>query len=458
MQAYRESRAGSRRTKCPVPARDWLSRRIRRWEVTGKRRSLRIGVALDMPNGDTSGGSRHAEEPSTSARARPVAGERFLLVKATPAVPGRAEHMKVMTILGTRPEAIKLAPVILELRERIGADHCVVCTTGQHRFMVQQVLDLFEIVPRHDLQVMRNGQSPLDVAAAVLTLLGPVLDAERPDWVLVQGDTTSAMAASLAAAYRQVRVGHVEAGLRTYDRGRPFPEEINRRITGVLADLHFAPTIWARDNLLREGERPESIVVTGNPVIDALKWVAARTPEPPVGILASLPTDRRLILVTTHRRENFGAPLASVCEAVLRLAKLYSEDVHLVLPVHPNPDVRSVIEAALGATPNITLTEPLPYQELVYLLTRVTLVLTDSGGIQEEAPGLGRPVLVLREVTERPEGVEAGTVRLVGTDADRIVAEVRRLLDDPVAHAEMARAVNPYGDGHAASRIVGSLY
>jgi UDP-N-acetylglucosamine 2-epimerase (non-hydrolysing) len=287
--------------------------------------------------------------------------------------------------------------------------------------------------------------------------LDPVLERFQPDWVLVQGDTTTVMATALLAYYRHIRLGHVEAGLRTGDKWQPFPEEINRRVAGVLADLHFAPTERARDNLLREGVAPHRIVVTGNPVIDALRAVAARPYDPASGPLAGVPFDRRVILVTAHRRENFGAPLERIFTALRRLAELYGDGVYFVYPVHLNPNVREPAQRMLGDVPNIALLDPLDYLPMVYLLNRATLVLTDSGGLQEEGPALGKPVLVMRQVTERPEAIEAGTARLVGTEADRIEAEVRRLLDDPQAYATMAHAVNPFGDGHAAERIVEAL-
>jgi UDP-N-acetylglucosamine 2-epimerase (non-hydrolysing) len=397
------------------------------------------------------------------------------------------ETLKVLAVFGTRPEAIKLAPVIRELQRRAegGGLQPVVCVTGQHRQMLDQVLDLFQIVPDHDLNVMAENQSPTQVACAVLAQLEPVLQRERPNWVLVQGDTTTVAAASLAAFYARARVGHVEAGLRTLDKWRPFPEEINRRLASVMADLHFAPTDGARQNLLREAVPAKQIVVTGNPVIDALRWTATLPASPEItelldrlgigdgapassnagplagqhdgGPLGRAAGARRLVLVTAHRRENFGQPLVDVCDALLDLARHYAGQVQIVYPVHRNPNVWGPVHERLAGKPNITLLPPLEYQPLVSLMKQAHLVLTDSGGIQEEAPGVGVPVLVLRDVTERPEAVEAGTVRLVGTDRARIVREARRLLDDPDAHGAMARVINPYGDGYAAQRIVGAL-
>lgn len=365
--------------------------------------------------------------------------------------------MKVLSIIGTRPEAIKMAPVIKALEQRSGMITSKVCVTAQHRQMLDQVLQLFRIVPDYDLNVMQESQSPTQVAAAVLRLLEPILAAERPDWVLIQGDTTTAMAAAIAACYARVQVGHVEAGLRTYDKAQPFPEETNRRIAGVVADLHFAPTTQSRDNLLREQVPAASIVVTGNPVIDALHAAINLPYNAATGPLAELPVNKQIILVTAHRRENFGQPLEQICQALRTIAERYQDSVHIVYPVHLNPNVRLPVQQILGTVPNITLLPPLDYLPLVHLLQRSTLVLTDSGGLQEEAPGLGKPVLVLRNTTERPEAVQAGTVKLIGPDYDRIVAATSRLLDDPHAYAAMAQAVNPYGDGHAAPRIVDAL-
>jgi UDP-N-acetylglucosamine 2-epimerase (non-hydrolysing) len=365
--------------------------------------------------------------------------------------------LKVLSIFGTRPEAIKLAPVIREMDRYPDRIESKVCVTAQHRQMLDQVLHLFAIRPDYDLDLMEDNQSPTQVASAVLARLEPILQAERPDWVLVQGDTTTVATASLAAFYARAKVGHVEAGLRTYDKWQPFPEEINRRVAGVIADLHFAPTARARENLLREGIADEAIVVTGNPVIDALQWVAGLPYDPARGPLADVPWHKRLILVTAHRRENLGAPLEDICQALADLATRYAGEVHIVYPVHLNPNVWQPVHRLLGDVPHITLTPPLDYLPLVYLMKHAHLVLTDSGGIQEEAPGLGKPVLVLREVTERPEAVEAGTVQVVGTDTKRITAAAESLLDDLSIYQKMAQAVNPYGDGQAAGRIVRAL-
>jgi UDP-N-acetylglucosamine 2-epimerase (non-hydrolysing) len=361
-----------------------------------------------------------------------------------------------MTVVGTRPEAIKMAPVIQELRRRADRFEVQVCATGQHREMLDQVLDLFGIEPDVDLDLMQPGQTPSQVAARVLVGLEPVLREERPDWVLVQGDTTTVMAAALCAQHNRVRVGHVEAGLRSFDRAHPFPEEMNRVVADHVSDLHFAPTPRAQENLLREGIPEAGIHVTGNTVIDALLQVAAQPWEPGDGDpLRQLDGGKRLILVTAHRRENLGLPLVGICTALGELAG--RGDVQVVYPVHLNPKVWDPVHKALAGLPNVLLVEPVDYRRLVYLMKRSRLVLTDSGGIQEEAPSLGVPVLVLREVTERLEGVEAGTARVVGTDPERIVTEATRVLDDGEAYRAMAQVVNPYGDGRAARRIARGL-
>jgi UDP-N-acetylglucosamine 2-epimerase (non-hydrolysing) len=380
--------------------------------------------------------------------------------------------MKVVTVIGTRPEAIKLAPVIRELMQRSAVHssahekqeqtefQSVVCVTAQHRQMLDQVLDLFDIVPDYDLNVMGDNQTSSEVAAGVLTGLEPILRIEQPDWVLIQGDTTTAALAALTAFYTRTKVAHVEAGLRTHDKWQPFPEEINRRLVGVIADLHFAPTQSARRNLLREGVADDSIVVTGNPVIDALRWVTAQPlclEELNVGGLDLERDELKLILVTAHRRENFGRPLENICLALREIATRYNDRVQVVYPVHLNPHVWEPVHRWLNGMSNVTLVPPLSYLTLVHLMNRAHLVLTDSGGIQEEAPSLGKPVLVLRQVTERPEAIAAGTVKLVGTNQRCIVEEVIRLLEDTVEYQRMAQAVNPYGDGQASRRIVAAL-
>jgi UDP-N-acetylglucosamine 2-epimerase (non-hydrolysing) len=363
--------------------------------------------------------------------------------------------LRVLSVFGTRPEAIKMAPVVRELERFPGDIVSRVCVTAQHRELLDEVLELFAIEPDYDLDVMRPGQSPTAVAAAVLRGLEPVLAGERPDWVLVQGDTTTAAMGAVAAFYGGARVAHVEAGLRSHDPREPFPEELNRRLAAVAADLHLAPTGGAALNLLAEGVAQSSILVTGNPVIDALHaadaLAAPRLPE-----LEPVPAGKRIVVVTTHRRESFGPPLERICAAVGRLVARFP-DIHVVLPAHPNPSVRLTLDEYLPASPAISVIEPLAYRSMVELLHRATLVLTDSGGLQEEAPSLGKPVLVLRDVTEREEGVAAGACRLVGTDVGRIVGAASELLTSPVEYARMSGAVNPYGDGRAAERIVDAL-
>ena len=368
--------------------------------------------------------------------------------------------IRVLSIFGTRPEAVKMAPVVQRLAQTPGID-ARVCVTAQHREMLDQVLNLFEIKPDIDLDLMRPNQSLAQLTAAIFTNLDPVLADLKPDWILVQGDTTTVMSAALSGYYRRIKIGHVEAGLRTGDKWQPFPEEINRRVAGVVADLHFAPTQRNRQNLLNEGAPDERILITGNTAIDALHSIVRRPAPPEVErILAQAgvcPGGRRLVLVTAHRRENFGRPIEDICRALATLADLYKEQVSFVYPVHLNPNIQDPVYRCLSGIDNLFLLPPLEYLSLVHLMNHATLMLTDSGGIQEEAPGLGVPTLVLRQTTERPEGVEAGTLRLVGTDPDNIVRETRRLLDDPQAHQSMAHASNPFGDGHAAERIVQAL-
>jgi UDP-N-acetylglucosamine 2-epimerase (non-hydrolysing) len=365
--------------------------------------------------------------------------------------------LKVLTVFGTRPEAVKLGPVILELARHPDRITSRVCVTAQHRDMLDQVLAIFGIQPDYDLDVMQDNQTPTQVASTVLARIEPILQTERPDWVLVQGDTTTVACAAIAAFYARARVGHVEAGLRTHDRWQPFPEEINRRIAGVVADRHFAPTDQSRDNLLRENVPAAAIEVTGNPGIDALRWMATQPASPQTRALLLNAPEARTIVVTAHRRENFGEPLASICSALRALVERYAGSVRIIYPVHRNPNVWGPVHERLAEVPHITLCPPLDYLSMLQLMKRAYLVITDSGGIQEEAAGLGIPALVLREVTERPEGVATGALRIVGTDRSRIVAEAVRLLDDPAEHARMAQARNPFGDGHAAERIVASL-
>jgi UDP-N-acetylglucosamine 2-epimerase (non-hydrolysing) len=359
--------------------------------------------------------------------------------------------MKILTVLGTRPEAVKMAPVIAELVQRAEIQSRVL-VTAQHRQMLDQVLHIFRITPDYDLNIMRPNQTPTEVLAAVLLGIQPILRDFAPDWVLVQGDTTTVLAAALAAAYEGSRVGHVEAGLRTYDRQNPFPEELNRVLVDHMSDLYFAPTDVSRQALLKEGIPLDRIYVTGNTVIDALQFISKL---PFNGRQTNVPDGKRLILVTAHRRENHGQPIQNICAALRQLAA--RPDVHLIYPVHHNPNISEPVHSILGGVPNITLLEPQDYLSFAYLMRQAYLVLTDSGGIQEEAPGLGIPVLVMRAITERPEAVEAGVARLVGTHTATIVAEVTRLLDDPATYTSMARAVNPFGDGTAARQIVDIL-
>jgi UDP-N-acetylglucosamine 2-epimerase (non-hydrolysing) len=367
--------------------------------------------------------------------------------------PEHERPMRVLSVFGTRPEAIKMAPVIARMRAHESGIETRVCVTGQHREMLDQVLDLFDLDPDFDLDVMRPGQSPTTVAWKVMARLEPVLDEVQPDWVLVQGDTTTVMAAAIAAFYAKAKVGHLEAGLRTWSRHHPFPEEINRRVTGVTTDLHFAPTLRARQNLLIEGVVDERILVTGNTVIDALHEVAAMPYDPAEGPLARVDWSKRIVLATTHRRENFGRPLHNICGALFDVAERHPE-VEFVFSVHPNPEVQGAVHSLLDGIANITLLPPLDYLPFVYLMKRATIVLSDSGGVQEEAPGLGIPTLVLREVTERPEAVEAGTVKLIGTGRRKVRDAIEKLLTDERAYDRMANTVNPYGDGRAAERVV----
>jgi UDP-N-acetylglucosamine 2-epimerase (non-hydrolysing) len=380
--------------------------------------------------------------------------------------------MKILSVFGTRPEAVKMAPIVRLLEKTDGIESHV-CVTAQHRQMLDQVLELFQITPNYDLDLMREGQSLAQLTAGIFMHLDPVLADLQPDWVLAVGDTTTVVTTCQLAFYRRIKFGHVEAGLRTHNKWHPFPEEINRRLATTMADLHFAPTTWSQKNLLHEGVDGKDIVVTGNPVIDALKYVAEQD-EPkevkellnelgiqvtPALRLHSAPLsaeeNKKLILVTAHRRENFGQPIENICHALKELAS--RGDVEIVYPVHLNPNVQEPVNRILQGVEGITLLPPLDYLPLVHLMKRSTIILTDSGGIQEEAPSFGIPVLVLRETTERPEGVEAGTLKLVGTETSHIVQEARRLLDDESEHAKMAKASNPYGDGHAAERIVEAL-
>ncbi|MDE7335717.1 MAG: UDP-N-acetylglucosamine 2-epimerase (non-hydrolyzing) [Muribaculaceae bacterium] len=380
---------------------------------------------------------------------------------------------KIMVVLGTRPEAIKMAPLVKEFQKHPDEFETVVCVTGQHRQMLDQVLTLFEIKPDHDLNIMKQGQDLYDVTSRVLLGMRDVLRQVQPDVVLVHGDTTTSTAAALAAFYQQIPVGHVEAGLRTHNIYSPWPEEMNRQITSRIAQFDFAPTPLSRSNLLGEGVDPAKITVTGNTVIDALFWVVDKMKNSAdlnstlqreladAGYdTTRLDGDRRLVLITGHRRENFGSGFISMCRAIKALAEKYQE-VDFVYPMHLNPNVRKPIHEVFGENlngqGNMFFIEPLEYLSFVYLMEKANIVLTDSGGIQEEAPGLGKPVLVMRDTTERPEALEAGTVKLVGTDYDKILTEVSALLDDAEHYRAMSTAVNPYGDGQACSRIVGAF-
>ena len=381
-------------------------------------------------------------------------------------------NMKIMLVFGTRPEAIKMAPLVKEFQKHSNQFSTIVCVTGQHRQMLDQVLEIFDIKPDYDLNIMKQGQDLYDVTARVLTGMRDVLAEAKPDVVLVHGDTTTSTAAALAAFYQQIPVGHVEAGLRTHNIYSPWPEEMNRQITGRIATYNFAPTPLSRANLLAEGMADDKITVTGNTVIDALYWVVDKIKNTPslnqelskqlkvAGYDTTRTENRRLVLITGHRRENFGDGFISMCRAIKALTEKYL-DVDFVYPMHLNPNVRKPIHEVFGENldglGNMFFIEPLEYLSFVYLMEKSSIVLTDSGGIQEEAPGLGKPVLVMRDTTERPEALEAGTVKLVGTHYDNIVNELSALLDDPDHYRAMSQAVNPYGDGHACERIVNQL-
>jgi UDP-N-acetylglucosamine 2-epimerase (non-hydrolysing) len=368
--------------------------------------------------------------------------------------------IRVLSIFGTRPEAIKMAPVIRELEKHLDKFKPITCATAQHRQMLDQVLGIFGINPDIDLNLMEENQHPASLTARAMTASTEVLEQVHPDLVLVQGDTTTAMVGALAAFYQKIPVGHIEAGLRTYNRYSPFPEEINRHLIGVLATYHFAPTETAAEALRAENVLDENIFVTGNTVIDALLWITRQPPSEKtrrllsrLGIRAGNPNQLRTILVTAHRRENFGRPFENICMALRELVRR-NPDIQIVYPVHLNPNVQEPVHRILDGNERIHLIAPLPYETFAHLMNRAYLIITDSGGIQEEAPVLGKPVLVLREVTERPEAVEAGVVKVVGTDPDRIISEAERLLYEEAEYKRMAQTVSPYGDGHAAERIV----
>ena len=367
------------------------------------------------------------------------------------------KKIKVMTVFGTRPEAIKMAPIVLELQKHPDTIVPVVAVTAQHREMLDQVLNLFHIKPDHDLNIMAAGQTLFDITTRAMMGLDKVLTEEKPDIVLVHGDTTTTFAGALAAYYHQTAVGHVEAGLRTHNKYSPFPEEMNRRLTGCIADLNFAPTSTSEANLLAENVPPESIFVTGNTVIDALHHTVRDDFDFQEESLKDVDfQNKRFILVTTHRRENLGEPMRHVYKALKQLTEEF-DDVEVVFPVHKNPKVREVVNEELGGLAKVHLIDPLDYEPFANLMHRAYLILTDSGGVQEEAPALGKPVLVLRDTTERPEAVDAGTVKLIGTDRERVYEEAKKLLTDKAEYSRMAESVNPYGDGKAAARIIQAI-
>ena len=367
------------------------------------------------------------------------------------------KKIKVMTVFGTRPEAIKMAPLVLELQKHPAAIVTVVAVTAQHREMLDQVLTLFQSKPDHDLNIMAAGQTLFDITTRAMMGLDKVLTEEKPDIVLVHGDTTTTFAGALAAYYHQTAVGHVEAGLRTHNKYSPFPEEMNRRLTGCIADLNFAPTSTSEANLLAENVPPESIFVTGNTVIDALHHTVRDDFDFQEESLKDVDfQNKRIILVTTHRRENLGEPMRHVYKALKQLTEEF-DDVEVVFPVHKNPKVREVVNEELGGLAKVHLIDPLDYEPFANLMHKAHLILTDSGGVQEEAPALGKPVLVLRDTTERPEAVDAGTVKLIGTDRERVYEEAKKLLTDEAEYSRMAESVNPYGDGKAAARIIQAI-
>lgn len=364
------------------------------------------------------------------------------------------QKLKLMTVFGTRPEAIKMCPLVLEMRKYPDYIEPIVAVTAQHREMLDQVLELFDIKPDYDLNIMASGQTLYDITTRALTGLKEVIEEAKPDMVLVHGDTTTTFAGALAAFYAQVPVGHVEAGLRTGNKYSPYPEEMNRKLTGSIADMHFAPTATSRENLLKENVSRDSIVVTGNTVIDALQTtVKANYEFADADFNKIFARGNRLILVTTHRRENLGEPMRNVYKALRNVLETHA-DVEAIFPVHKNPKVREIVQEELGGLDRVHLIEPMDYEPFANLMGKVYIVLTDSGGIQEEAPALGKPVLVLRDTTERPEAVDAGTVKLIGTVYDDVLRETNLLLDDPQHYQKMAEAANPYGDGKACERII----
>jgi UDP-N-acetylglucosamine 2-epimerase (non-hydrolysing) len=364
---------------------------------------------------------------------------------------------KLLFVFGTRPEAVKMAPVIAAAKKHADLFETVVAVTGQHREMLDQVLKVFKIKPDYDLKIMEHGQSLSHIVEKCLHGIEEVISREHPNMILVQGDTSTTFAVALAAFYQHVAVGHIEAGLRTGKKYNPFPEEMNRRLTSNLADIHFAPTKIAMGNLIAEGISKSSIYLTGNTVIDALFDVAKKDYDLKKAGIEIKDENKKLILVTVHRRESFGAPLRNVCEALKHIAHDHKDDATIVIPVHKNPVVSGTVREILGGLPNVQLIDPLDYEPFVHLMRSSYLILTDSGGIQEEAPSLGKPVLVLRESTERPEAVNANTVKVVGTDMNTIIEEVERLFKDKAEYNRMSKAINPYGDGKASERIIGGM-
>lgn len=368
---------------------------------------------------------------------------------------------KVLLVFGTRPEAIKMAPLVKEFEKQKNIE-IKVCVTAQHREMLDQVLSVFEIEPDYDLNIMRKGQDLFDITSNVLQSIKNVLSDFTPDMVLVHGDTTTTFAASLAAFYKKIKVGHVEAGLRTYNMYSPWPEEANRQVTSVLADYHFAPTAISKKNLIEEGKNSKNIIVTGNTVIDALFWTLGKIKNnkelkkrivEEINSQYKIDETRKIILVTGHRRENFGQGFVNICKSIKTLA-VKNPDIDIVYPVHLNPNVQNPVNQILSDTPNVHLVKPLGYESFIYLMSQSQIIVTDSGGVQEEAPSLGKPVLVMRETTERPEAVEAGTVKMVGTDPEKIISQAQKLIEDKEVYSQMAQAHNPYGDGKACQRIV----
>ena len=367
------------------------------------------------------------------------------------------KKLRLMTVFGTRPEAIKMCPLVLEMHKYPEYIEPIVAVTAQHREMLDQVLELFAIKPDYDLNIMQSGQTLYDITTRALLGLKEVIEEAKPDMVLVHGDTTTTFAGSLAAFYAQVPVGHVEAGLRTGNKYSPYPEEMNRKLTGSIADMHFAPTSTSKENLLKENVNPEAIMVTGNTVIDALQTtVKANYEFADTEFNKIFARGNRLILMTTHRRENLGEPMRNVYKALRKVLETHA-DVEAIFPVHKNPKVREIVQEELGGLERVHLIEPMDYEPFANLMGKVDIVLTDSGGIQEEAPALGKPVLVLRDTTERPEAVDAGTVKLVGTGYEDVLRETNLLLDDPAHYQKMAEAANPYGDGKACERIIRAI-